>query len=299
MNYDQLNAFYYVSKVMSVTKASEILNLTQPAITTRIRNLEEDLSCRLFDKQGKHLILTTEGKILLEYAEKIIFYSGEAKEALNCVNQAKLTIGFSPAFSYDIICKAVKDFIKTNDGIYLQIVEEHDSINLIEKVKKQKLDLAFVRTPTFDPNLTLDYIFKDKLFIFVSPNHPLSSKRMVTKEDLDGQIMIHYSRSMGFWKRIEESLVGVNALKKIEVRNMEMMKKFVKEGIGFSVLPYFTLMEEERAGDLTVLEYEPLNVIPRDIVSVYYTGSSRTEWIQNFISDCKKQIVNDPLYSFY
>ena len=298
MNYDQLYAFYYVSKVMNFTKASEILNLTQPAITTRIRNLEDELSCQLFEKQGKRLSLTKEGEILLEYAKKIIFYAGEAKEALSFANQAQLTIGFSPAFSNVVITKAVKEFIPNHEHIYLKIIEQGDSLELIEQVKNQSLDLAFVRTPTFDPNLTLDYIFKDKIYIFVSPNHPLSTKKVVTKEDLEGETMIHYSRSMGFWKRVEESLVGVKSLKKFEVRNMELMKKFVKEGLGFSILPYFTLHEEEQAGEIVVIEYEPLNEIPRDIVSVYYSGSARTEMIKTFISDCKKQIVSDPLYSF-
>jgi len=298
MNYDQLYAFYYVSKVMNFTKASEILNLTQPAITTRIRNLEEELSCQLFDKQGKRLNLTKEGKILLEYAKKIIFYAGEAKEALSIANQAQLTIGFSPAFSNTVITSAVKDFIPEHGHIYLKIIEQGDSLNLIEMVKNQKLDLAFVRTPTFDPNLTVEHIFKDKIFIFVSPTHPLSKKKIVTKEDLEGQTMVHYSRSMGFWKRVEETIVGVKNLKKFEVRNMELMKKFVKEGLGFSILPYFTLHEEEQRGEIVVIEYEPLNEIPRDIVSVYYTGSARTEIIKNFISCCKKIIEKDPVYSF-
>ncbi|HBI04144.1 MAG TPA: hypothetical protein DDY49_08975 [Paenibacillaceae bacterium] len=298
MNYDQLYAFYYVSKVMNFTKASEILNLTQPAITTRIRNLEDELSCQLFDKQGKRLNLTKEGKILLEYAKKIIFYAGEAKEALSIANQPQLTIGFSPAFSNKVITKAVKEFVPNHEYIYLKIIEQHDSLDLLEQVKNQTLDLAFVRTPTFDPNLTVDNVFKDKIYIFVSPDHPLSTKKIVTKEDLEGQTMVHYSRSMGYWKRVEETVVGVKDLKKFEVRNMELMKKFVKEGLGFSILPYFTLHEEEQKGEIVVIEYEPLNEIPRDIVSVYYTGSARTDLIKTFISCCMKHIESDPIYSF-
>jgi DNA-binding transcriptional LysR family regulator len=289
MNYDQLHAFYYVSKVMNFTKASEILNLTQPAITARIRNLEMELSCQLFEKQGKQLSLTQEGKLLLDYAEKIIFYSDGAKEAIQSVNQTKLTIGFSPSFSYDIICKTVKDF-KTKHDIDLQIHEGYDSIALADQVRNQKLDVAFIRMAVSDPNLTLDYLYKDKMVVFVSQKHPLASRTSVTKQDLEGHTMIHYCRNTGLWKRFEESLLGVKNLKHLEVKNIEMLKKFVKEGFGFSILGYFGLMEEVEKGELKALEYAPLNGIPRDIMSVYLTGSSRTEWIKEFIATCENQI---------
>lgn len=289
MNYDQLHAFYYVSKVMNFTKASEILNLTQPAITARIRNLEMELNCQLFEKQGKNLSLSEEGKLLLDYAEKIIFYSDEAKEAVKSVKQAQLTIGFCPSFSYEIIYKTVKDFTSKYD-IYLEIIEGHDSIALGDRIKNQKIDLAFVRTPVFDQNLTLDYLYKDKMVVFVSPDHPLAAKDCITKEDLEGHTMIHYCRSTGLWKRFEESLLGVKNLKTIEIKNMEMLKKFVKEGFGFSILGYFGLMEEVEKGELVALEYDLLDDIPSDIMSLYLIGNSRTEWIKEFISCCENQI---------
>lgn len=102
--------------------------------------------------------------------------------------------------------------------------------------------------------------------------------------------MVHYARNTGLWKRFEESLLGVKNLKHLEVKNMEMLKKFVKEGFGFSMLGYFGLMEEVGKGDLKALEYAPLNGIPRDIMSVYLTGSSRTEWIKEFVATCENQI---------
>ncbi len=274
---------------MNFTKTSEFLNLTQPAITARIRNLEMELSCQLFKKQGKQLSLTQEGKLLLDYAEKIIFYSDGAKEAIQSANQTKLTIGFSPSFSYDIICKTVKDF-KIKHDIELQILEGYDSIALAEQVKNQKLDVAFIRMAVSNPNLTLDYLYKDKMVVFVSQEHPLASRTSVTKQDLEGHTMVHYARNTGLWKRFEESLLGVKNLKHLEVKNMEMLKKFVKEGFGFSMLGYFGLMEEVGKGDLKALEYAPLNGIPRDIMSVYLTGSSRTEWIKEFVATCENQI---------
>ncbi|MEW9673240.1 LysR family transcriptional regulator [Ammoniphilus sp. 3BR4] len=294
MNYDQLHAFYYVSKVMNFTKASEILNLTQPAITARIRNLEMELSCQLFDKQGKQLSLTKEGKLLLDYAERIIFYSEEAKEAIQSINQEQLSIGFGPSFPYEVICKTVRDFTKKNN-IYIQIIEGHDSISLGDQVKNQKIDLSFIRIPVYDPNLTLEYLYKDKMVMFVSPDHPLASKTSVTKHDLHGQTMIHYCRNIEMWRRIEESLVGVKDLKGLEVHNLEMLKKFVKEGIGFSILPRFGLLEEVEKGELKVLDYDLLNGMPRDIMAVYHTGSSRTGWIKEFISTFEHHIKDHSL----
>lgn len=290
MNYDQLHAFYYVSKVMNFTKASEILNLTQPAITARIRNLEMELSCQLFDKQGKQLSLTKEGKLLLDYAERIIFYSEEAKEAIQSINQEQLVIGFGPSFPYAVICKAVQEFTSKHN-VYIQIIEGHDSISLSDQVKNQKIDLAFIRIPVYDPTLTLDYLYKDKMVVFVSPNHPLASKTSVTKKDLHGHTMIHYCRNIEMWRRVEESLVGVKDLRCLEVHNLEMLKRFVKEGLGFSILPQFGLIEEVEKGELKVLDYELLNHMPKDIMAVYVNGSSRTEWIKAFVSTFSDQIT--------
>ncbi|MBA4602366.1 substrate-binding domain-containing protein [Thermoactinomyces mirandus] len=229
----------------------------------------------------------------MDYAEKIIFYTDEAKDAMHSITQTQLTVGFTPAFSHQVICTAVKEFPKIH-YIYLQIIEGHDSIRLLEQVQNQKLDLAFIRTATFDSNLTVDYLFSDRTFVFVSPTHPLSAKTMVTMGDLQGQTMIHYSRSVGIWKKIENTLVGVTDLKKLEIKNIAMLKKFVTEGLGFSILPYFSIIEEVQRKELKILEYKPR--IPKNIMSVYYTGSSRTEY-QKFISCCKKHLNTSLVYS--
>ncbi len=82
MNIHQVRVFYEVAKAQSFSAAAEKLHLTQPAVTWQIKNLEEHYDLRFFERTGKKILLTEEGRILFDFADRILTLSREAEEAL-------------------------------------------------------------------------------------------------------------------------------------------------------------------------------------------------------------------------
>ena len=98
MNFNQLRIFYSVARNNSVTLAAKELFLTQPAVSIQIHLLEENYSVKLFNRSGKGITITEEGKLLLSYAERVFNLSGEMEEALRqmkSLDRGRLKIGSS------------------------------------------------------------------------------------------------------------------------------------------------------------------------------------------------------------
>ncbi len=81
MDNSQLETFLAVIEYQNYSKAAESLNVTQPTVTARIKNLEDELNCKLFKREGKYVVLSNEGRVFVEYATSILTYMNHSKEA--------------------------------------------------------------------------------------------------------------------------------------------------------------------------------------------------------------------------
>src|SRR4051794_33842849 len=99
----QLETFLAIIEYTNYSRAAEFLNVTQPTVTARIKNLEHELNCQLFDRQGKNISLTKEGEVFAEYATSIITYMAHSKEATLTSKKTSIKIGFPPGVSYSVI----------------------------------------------------------------------------------------------------------------------------------------------------------------------------------------------------
>ena len=81
MDTNQLETFLAIIEYSNYSRAAEFLNVTQPTVTARIKNLEHELNCKLFDREGKNVSLTKEGEVFVEYATSILTYMEHSNEA--------------------------------------------------------------------------------------------------------------------------------------------------------------------------------------------------------------------------
>ena len=148
MTLDQLTAFLWVARLGGFRRAAEQLNLTQPAISTRIARLEEELATPLFDRDGSGLTLTRQGTLLLSYANQMLFVQDEIRK--HVADTAQLTGLFRIGASETVAQSWLPDFLKAFSAVYPKInidLTVDISTDLRASLLTRQLDLAFLMGP--------------------------------------------------------------------------------------------------------------------------------------------------------
>ena len=282
MDQIQLETFLAIAKHNSYSKAAEILNVTQPTVTARIKNLEEELVCQLFKRVGRQIVLSDEGHIFLEYATSILTYIQHSKEVTKSAKNPSVKIGFSPGYSYSFITEIVKSIIDI-ENLGITIIEGEDSIKLNEQILAGELDLVFTRNVlSHKPELISEYLFENNIIAVVGKNHPLARIGDLTLDDLQGETIIGYRRNTKLWAEIEQRLIGIPDVKRIEVDNNEMLKKIVESGIGIGITPSLAI-DEKQDTTLIVKKVKEIYNIPNKVYVQYRKNSVIAQPIKKII----------------
>jgi DNA-binding transcriptional LysR family regulator len=283
---EQLLTFITVSDLKNYSRAAEHLNLTQPAVTARIQKLELELNCRLFLRDGKKISLTEEGTSLLPFAQKIVNYMNEAKQAIDTMKIPSLTIGLSPAISVSVLFQVLSVLREKNQFLF-DIVEAEDTIEIEKMVKEGRIDIGLVRNVVPFTELESKYLFREKYKFIVGKDHQLASKSVISLKDLIGQTMICYRRQTPIALKIDEKLVGVEKLKHIEVGGFEMIKFMVKNNWGFSIISELALGndKEDVPHQMKIIPFPEFEDLTFQITGIYKKDSPKLENLQLFL-DC-------------
>ena len=152
INYELYKIFYYVVKNGSISKASEVMCVSQPAVSQSISNLESSLGGKLFIRTKKGIVLTDEGKVLFEYIENGVnsFSNGE-NAFLNFKNldSGSIRIGASTTVTRNVLMSYMKEFHKTYPKVDIKITN-HLTSELVRQLRNGDLDLLIVNLPMSD-----------------------------------------------------------------------------------------------------------------------------------------------------
>ncbi|WP_067726818.1 LysR family transcriptional regulator [Oceanobacillus damuensis] len=237
MNESQLQTFLTVVKYKSYSKAAAALHVTQPTVTSRIKALEDILQCELFERIGHEIFLTKEGNMLVEYAKNILIYIKHSKEIPNLVKDPVIKVGFSPGYAYSFIVEVLKT-IKEIGDIDIQILEGYDSVDLNERALSGEVDLIFTRNVlSNNQDIVSEYLFDNHIVLVLPKNHHLNQKKPIHLEDLHGQTVISYRRNSALWRLIDQQLMGVQNITRIDVENNEMLVQAAQNDIGIGITP--------------------------------------------------------------
>ncbi|MEK4198002.1 LysR family transcriptional regulator [Cytobacillus sp. FSL K6-0265] len=270
MDTNQLETFITIIQYKNFSKAADVLNVTQPTVTARIKKLEEELCCTLFE--GKNATLTKEGEIFIEYATSILTYMKHSKEATSTSNYPKIRVGFAPGFSYSFISELISSIISI-DNLDVSIFEGEDSSRLNDQMLSGKFDLVFTRNFfTNKSNFIFEHLFDDKLVLICGENHRLVDKDIILPSDLQGETLICYQRHTPLWTAIEQQLVGILNIKRIEVGNNEMLKTVVGSGIGVGITPTLGIDQVENS-KIRVKPIHGIENIPNKVYVQYRKNS--------------------------
>ena len=242
MEFAALKAFQIVAESGSFSKAGEALFLTQPAISKRIASLEHQLGMKLFDRIGKHVLLTEAGRTLLPEAQKILAQVEESQRLL-----ANLTMSVSGplhvATSHHIglhrLPAILQKFTHHHPEVELEL-SFMDSENALRLIEIGKLELAIVTLPEDPaPLLKTTPAWKDDLVFVCGKEHALAKLKKVNLKTLSQHRALLPSQGT-ITRKIIESYLTKKALSlnvTMETNYLETIQKMVEIGLGWSALP--------------------------------------------------------------
>lgn len=240
MQFAQLNAFLAVAKLRSFSAAAEHLHLTQPAISKRIKQLEQQFDTKLFDRLGKSILLTPGGEQFKVHAERILDEIKEFKTSLNAKTQSPsgtLSLATSHHIGLHRLPPVLRQFKNDFPEVNLDI-HFMDSEDACYTVANNQIALAIVTLPTHpDPTLELQTIWQDDLTVMLALDHPLAKMTQIT----DKQLLSHPAILPAHGTFTRELIDSHFADKKyniiLETNYLETIKVMVSVNLGWSILP--------------------------------------------------------------
>jgi len=271
MKLDQLRTFQQVAITRSFTKAARELFLTQPAVSQQVKGLEDSYGVKLFDRSGKTIELTAEGKVLYS---KINLLLNELKdieklfEDLSGLDIGRIDIGSTAIFSTYFLPRAMGRFIKSYRGVEIEL-HTGNSHKVITKILEGSVDFGFGGVVKPEPDIQYMMIHQEPFVFVVGADHPLAGQSRVNVEDLKPFPFIWREHGTLIRRKMEEMLGGEQAAtifnNVIEVQNVETVKRLVEEGLGATIIPEVAVRREIAAGWLQEVPFVGL-----DLKASYY-----------------------------
>lgn len=238
MNYNYLRYFSVLAQVEHYTLAAARLGISQPSLSSAIHNLEDELGgVRLFEKVGRNIRLTEEGR----------YYREEVDAALQRLNTASQTLheskvsapvlvrlGLVSGAVNDLIAREITDYTKQNPRIRFQVTES-SADDLMDMVRQEKLDMALVDTTNRDRTLHFRKLCQQNFYVALPAKHPYASRQSLMYQDLEGQpqVAFHYDAESTF----EQWATGGDKKVICAVNTAQAALSLVEAGFGFCFLP--------------------------------------------------------------
>ncbi len=291
MDFDQLEIFLEVARLSSFSRAAEKRFRTQPAISSQIRALEEEVGARLLDRSGGRVSLTVAGKLFFKYAEetleqrKTIFTAIAETEH---VPRGEIIVGANEGTCLHILPEVFAQFKRNYPDVAVNI-KRSDYAKILESVSDNSVDFGVVSLPVNDNRLQCVPIHRDELVVITPPKHPLAAKKSVTVAEVAAYPLV--VPKGGHTRDALETLFYDRHLKPhyaMELDSSELLKRFVAADVGVGFIARSNIQEDIRANALAALALSDAQ-IRRDIALVFRKDKSLSRAAKAFIDIAEKQ----------
>ena len=299
MNYtlNQLQVYLKVVQTLSVTKASEALNLSQPAVSIQLKNFQDQFGVPLIEVIGRKVYVTDFGKEIAEAAENIInqVYAINYK-SLAYKNQltGRLKIASVSTGKY-VMPFFLSGFMRQHAGIEL-LMDVTNKNKVFESLKNNEIDFGLV---SFLPsNLDVEKLdlLQDKLYLVGKPETN-TSENITAKKMFENLPIIFREHGSGTRQLMEKFLQSNNitVLRKVELTSNEAVKQALMAGLGYSIMPFIGIRKEIVSNELQIIPVKGLpfkttwNLIWLKGKKLSPTAAAFLEYLQKN----KEQIVAD------
>jgi LysR family transcriptional regulator, low CO2-responsive transcriptional regulator len=255
----QLKVFEAVARHRSFSRAAEELHLTQPAVSTQVRKLEEHAGLPLFEQLGKKIHLTPAGAQMLQSSREIIQKFKEAEEAMaqyKGVSGGRLNVSVISAGDY-FFPRLLVEFAQRHEGVTLNFGVCNRE-ELLAQLHENVTDLAVMVRPPEDEDTVAEPFAPHPYVIVAAPTHPLAKTPRIPASRVIREPFVVREKGSDTWNSMREGfgthLPGLNIA--MEIRSTETIKQAVIAGMGVSFLSAHTVSRELQAGSLAVLDVQ-------------------------------------------
>jgi len=257
MDIAQLRTLIHVAELGSLSKAAGRLHIAQPALSRQIRLLEEELGIRLFDRHGRAMVLTEQGRDVLRHAIRVLAELEELRASAagsDAPVSGHVAIGLSPTVADVISVPFVTAFRAKYPGIMVQLVSAYSGY-LLDSLYRGEVDLAVLYDPKAARSLRSEPLMQESLFLIGPPDMERSGEDAVPFAEMASLPLLLPSTRHGLRNILERFAqeAGVSLDVTVEMDSYTAMKDLVRHGYGCTILPLAPIYEDVAAGRLVAV----------------------------------------------
>ena len=263
MDLGQLEVFLTVAREGKFSRAAEKLHRTQSAVSQSIHKLEQDVGEPLFDRSSRDGLLTDAGRVLQEYAERLLNLRDDASGALvelREVRRGKLSIAANE-FTALYLLPVLADFRRLHPMIRI-VVQRSLGSHIPDDILRHNSELGVLTYDPQEPHLHAIVVYRDELIFVVPPKHPLAAKAQVSIRQLGAESFVAHIVPSPYREKV------IQAFKRhktplhmdIELPTLQAIKRFVAMGNGVALLPAISVENELTRGELVRIPVRELRL---------------------------------------
>ncbi|MGE5239772.1 MAG: selenium metabolism-associated LysR family transcriptional regulator [Chloroflexota bacterium] len=253
----KLKIFCTVAETKSFSKTSEIIHLTQPAVSLQIQALEEMYETKLFDRSGSTINLTSAGNILYQYAKEILSLYSEVEKEIGKITgliKGSVKIGAGTTVGNYILPSVVVDFRRTHPKIKIHVLIGNTK-RIMDLLNSGVVDFGVVGEASPRHKLEVEPLIQDELAIIVPPMHPLAKKKVVSIGEITKEPFIFREEGSGT-RQIIENYLSNHGIRATDLHIASILgstgsiKEAVASGMGISIASKWAVRKEVKCGSL-------------------------------------------------
>jgi DNA-binding transcriptional LysR family regulator len=291
MQIESLKVFCDLAETESFTKAAQINQVTQSAVSQQISSLERLFKSLLIERSKKRFRLTREGQVLYDYSKQVIHTYEALQHKLEEIKEIiSGTIRVATIYSVGLhdLPPYVKQFLKSYPTVNVH-VEYRRANQVYEDVIGNVVDLGLVAYPVRDNKLEIVALRKDPLVLICHPQHPLAKSRSVRLKALSGQKFIGFEPDIPTRKALDRILKdhAVQVQHVMEFDNIETVKRAVEIDAGIAIVPQGTVLQEVAKQALAQVSLEDGD-FHRPLAAIYKKNKVLSPAMKEFLSTLKE-----------
>jgi DNA-binding transcriptional LysR family regulator len=272
MEIDQIETFLAVGTYGGFHRAAAALRISQPAVSARIRALEDSLGVKLFTRTGGTLVVSPAGKALRPHAEQLLRDVTKARQAVHQLQPSSsgtLSVAAALSVCTYFLPDVMKAYQATNPKVMVSL-RSGTSVQVLKMVLDGEVEIGVARSLNH-PEVETMTLRDDPLILVGHPKHPAAQRRHVRLEDVETMPLIFFDRGSSDWTLTQSLFRRAGQLPNtvLEVETIEAAKRMVERKLGLSFLPQIAVIHELRKGKLVAVEITNAEALQRNLDVIY------------------------------
>jgi DNA-binding transcriptional LysR family regulator len=285
MDLAELEVFLTVAREGRFSRAAEKMHRTQSAVSQTIRKLEEELGEPLFDRSSREGALTDAGRVLHEYAEKLVNLRADAQGALKELREVlrgQLVIAANE-FTALYLLPVLGNFRRLHPMIKITVLRSLGS-RIGDQVLRHTADFGVLSFDPQEPLLSSVVVYSDELAFVVPPSHPLAGAKQISIKQLGAETFVAHNVPSPYRDKVIDSFRKYKTPlhMDVELPTLQAIKRFVAMGNGVAFVPHISAETEIAAGELVRIPVKELD-LSRKLRLVYRKKANLSHAAQAFL----------------